>query len=101
MFPNHYYSSFNGSSQALSYFEANVFQKDLKIGELMYRSIRVYFDFAGISISKNLKLEMISRERLKGVLIFHTHNHLRIMRILACLSVIGFRIIALNFISFL
>ena len=32
-----------------------------------------------------------SIERLKSCLIYNTHNHLRIMRILACLSVTGLR----------
>lgn len=44
---------------------------------------------------------MVSRNRLKAVLIQNTHNHLRLMRILACLSVVGFRIFALNLITFL
>jgi hypothetical protein len=44
---------------------------------------------------------MISQDRLHEALIINTHNHLRIMRILACLSITGFRTIALNLIHFL
>lgn len=38
---------------------------------------------------------VVSGERLYDVLVENTHNHLRIRRILACLSVTGFRLLAL------
>ena len=50
---------------------------------------------------QTLKFSIISRERLKDVILVNYHNHLRIMRVLACLSVTGFRSIALSLIAVL
>ena len=50
---------------------------------------------------QTLKFNVISKKRLKDVILVNYHNHLRIMRVLACLSVTGFRPIALSLIEFL
>jgi hypothetical protein len=102
MFPNHYGSAFNSKSSPLSYLEKRLFINGPIIGFRMLKSIYTFFDFMGIRINlKDLSLKVISYPRLKAVILINFHNHLRIMRVLACLSVIGFRKIALNLIKLL
>lgn len=102
MFPNHYGSSFNMSAAPLNYVESKLFWRSLPIGLKMLQSIVVFFDFLGIKLRLSpLELDLVNKKRLMEALILHTHNHLRIMRILACLSVVGFRSIALKLIEFL
>jgi hypothetical protein len=102
MFPNHYGSAFNSKSSPLSYLEKRLFIDDITIGFLMLKSIYQFFDFMGIRLNlKDLSLKIINRMRLRAVILVNFHNHLRIMRILACLSVIGFRKLAINLIEFL
>lgn len=61
----------------------------------MIKSIYIYFNFIGIYLSlKDGQLYLINKERMIEAIVHNTHNHLRIMRVLACLSVIGFRKIA-------
>lgn len=56
----------------------------------------------GIRVNlQTLELEICSERRLKDVVLVNFHNHLRIMRVLACLSITGLRKLALNLIDFL
>lgn len=63
----------------------------------------MFCDFMGVRLKSihTGSLQLINEQRLKNVLIKNTHNHLRIMRILACLSTVGFRHYAHNLIQFL
>jgi hypothetical protein len=102
MFPNHYGSAFNSSSVPLGYTEAYLFLRENDIGITLLRSIYIFFDFMGIRLNlQTLKLTICCRKRLEDVILVNFHNHLRIMRILACLSVTGFRRLALNLVDFL
>jgi len=102
MFPNHYGSAFNSQSWPLNYIEAKLFLLDKSIGLHMLKSIFIFMDFMGIYLDlATLELILINEYRFKQVILVNYHNHLRIMRILACLSVTGFRKIALNLIQFL
>lgn len=59
-------------------------------------------DFIGIEVNvEEASLRVASEDRLHDALIRNTHNHLRIRRILTCLSVTGFRLLALWFINIL
>ena len=48
-----------------------------------------------------MEFRIISERRLSNVILVNYHNHLRIMRIFACLSVVGLREIAVKLIKFL
>jgi hypothetical protein len=102
MFPNHYGSKFNSSSFPLDYIETRLFRDDEHIGLRMLVSIYVFFDFMGIRLNINtFSLTLCDERRLKDVILVNFHNHLRIMRIFACLSVIGFRGIAMSLLGFI
>ena len=102
MFPNHYGSSFNMSAAPLNYVESKLFWRSFSIGLKMLQSAVVFLDFLGIQLRlSSLELNLVNKKRLMQALVINTHNHLRIMRILACLSVVGFRSIALKLIEFL
>jgi hypothetical protein len=52
--------------------------------------------FMGVKVDlENVEFEVINKKRMKETLIENTHNHLRLRRILACLSITGFRLLAL------
>ena len=102
MFPNHYGSGFNSEAQALNYIESEIFLKSEAIGLKMVKSIFIFLDFMGVRLSlEDGTLTIVSLKRLNDVIVKHCHNHLRLMRIMACLSVTGFRKIALNIITLL
>lgn len=62
----------------------------------MLQSFKQYLLFMGIEVNiEEATWNVVSGERLYDVLVENTHNHLRIRRILACLSVTGFRLLAL------
>lgn len=63
--------------------------------------MRIFFDFLGIQLHSDYQYEIISKERLKEAIHINCHNHLRLRRVLACLSITGFRNIALSLIKFL
>ena len=92
MFPNHYGSAFNSSSNALNYIESEMFMQDHEVKTSMLYSIFIFTDFMGLKINLDtLDFQILSQKRLKDVILVNYHNHLRIMRIFACLSVVGFR----------
>lgn len=85
----------------MNYLEKRLFF-DEEIGLKMLVSIYIFFDFLGIRLDLNtFELSMINEGRFHSAIVTHTHNHLRLMRILACLSIIGFRQTALKLIDFL
>lgn len=62
----------------------------------MLQSFKQYLLFMGIKVDiEEATWNVVSGDRLYDVLVENTHNHLRIRRILACLSVTGFRLLAL------
>lgn len=62
----------------------------------MLQSFKQYLLFMGIEVNiEEATWNVVSGDRLYDVLVENTHNHLRIRRILACLSVTGFRLLAL------
>lgn len=61
----------------------------------------IFFEFLGIQLKEDYKLELIDENRLNKALVVNTYNHLRINRIIECLSICGFRRIALNLLEFL
>ena len=62
----------------------------------MLQSFKQYLLFMGIEFNiEEATWNVVSWDRLYDVLVENTHNHLRIRRILACLSVTGFRLLAL------
>lgn len=72
------------------------------IGLKILKSILIFLDFWGIFFDiSTFKLEIVSLERLEAVLVYRTHNLLRLKRILAFLSVNGFREVALALMHFL
>jgi hypothetical protein len=102
MFPNHYGSLFNSNSFQLTYVESQLFLDDSQLGLRMLFSIYLFLDFMGIRLHlPSLELTVCSHERLREAILINHHNHLRIMRLLACLSVTGFRTIALAVIRLL
>ena len=101
MFPNHYGSGFNAEASPLNYAESALFHHSQELGAKLLRSLHVFLDFMGLEFSLPNSLVVISPKRLKDVILVYHHNHLRIMRILACLSVVGFRDIALEIVHFL
>lgn len=102
MFPNHYGSAFNSKSFQLTYLEGLLFLDDPQVGLRMLHSIYLFLDFMGIRLKMpSLTLAICSWERLRDALLINYHNHLRVMRLLACLSVTGFRPIALQIIQLL
>lgn len=102
MFPNHYGSAFNSSSKPLNYIESELFIRDDHAKLSLLYSIFMFFDFMGIQLTNDFSsIYIIDSSRLKDVILVNFHNHLRIMRILACLSVTGFRSIALMLIQFI
>ena len=98
MFPNHYQSKFNPDSDPLSYLEAKKFKESNIIGLRILKSVCVFFDFLGLKLKPNLqwKIETSDEARLRKALVEHPHNQMRITRVIACLSITGFRKIALN-----
>jgi hypothetical protein len=60
-------------------------------------------DFMGLELTKIDKgdLKIINHKRLYDVLMVNRHNHLRLTRIIACLSMVGFRHYAVKLIHFL
>jgi hypothetical protein len=99
MFPNHYGSSFNSKSFQLTYLESLLFLEDNQIGQRMLQSVYLFLDFMGIRLKMpSLTLAICSWKRLREAILVNYHNHLRVMRVLACLSVTGFRSIALQII---
>jgi hypothetical protein len=102
MFPNHYGSAFNSSSAPLSYIESELFLQDEGAQTSLLYSIFLFTDFMGLQMDLDtFSFKIISINRLTDVILVNYHNHLRIMRILACLSVTGFRRIAQSLINFL
>ena len=67
----------------------------------MLTSIEIFLDFLGIELTLEGELRKISDERMEDALLRYTHNHLRLRRFMACLSITGFRPLALEFIDFL
>lgn len=62
----------------------------------------MFLNFMGIQVDLNkASFKIVSMDRLKDALVRNTHNHLRLRRILASLSVTGFRILALWLINML
>lgn len=47
------------------------------------------------------ELETVSEDRLYQLLEINTHNHLRLTRIISCLSIVGFRHYAIQLIKYL
>lgn len=102
MFPNHYGSAFNARARPLDYIESQLFMRDLEIGVRMLKSIYIFLDFMGLRFNpRTLDIVVCSEKRFADVIMVNYHNHLRIMRILACLSVTGFRKVALRLIEIL
>ena len=69
----------------------------------MIKSYAISVDFMGLRL-ENLetgKLMLVSEKRLYDVLMVNRHNHLRLSRIMACLSIVGFRRYATALIQFL
>lgn len=103
LFPNQHKSNFNYHSYPLTEDERLQFRKDEQIGKNLIRSYAIYADFMGARIV-NLEtgeLALVSKERLFAVLYVNRHNHLRLTRIMACLSHTGFRRYATALIRFL
>lgn len=67
----------------------------------MLQSVEIFLDFLGIELTLEGTLVKIDDRRLTDALLIHTHNHLRLRRFMACLSITGFRPLALHFIEFL
>jgi hypothetical protein len=85
----------------MNYLEKRFFL-DEEIGLKMLVSIYIFFDFLGIRLDLNtFELSMCDEGRFRSAIVIHTHNHLRLMRILACLSIVGFRDITLKLVAFL
>ena len=62
----------------------------------------MFMDFLGLEVNCfEATVKMVSRDRMKDAIVRFTHNHLRLRRILACLSVTGFRLLALWLINIL
>ena len=101
MFPNHFKSFFNDQASPMSYLEVKLFRKERKLGNLMLESLKIYLDFIGVKLLKTGEMEIISSDRLDDALLRNTHNHLRIRRVMACLSICGFRNLCLKLIQFL
>jgi hypothetical protein len=102
MFPNHYGSAFNSRAFPLTYLEKRLFLDDNEVGLRLLTSLYIFLDFLGVRLDlASLQLTVCSQQRMKAAVLVHTHNHLRLMRLLACLSVTGFRQQALAIISLL
>lgn len=66
------------------------------------RSFELFCGFIGVGIdTRTMEYQIVNVKRAVDALKVNRHNHLRIKRILACLSITGFRIIALLFIEML
>ena len=93
---------FNKISDPLSKGEALMFRSSKKIGERLMMSFEIYCNFLGVKIDLvRREFMIVSKHRAISALNINMHNHLRIKRILACLSVTGFRAVALWFLSIL
>lgn len=96
LFPNHYKSNFNWNSFKLGYDEADYFRRSEELGKKIMRSFEQFLMFMGVQVHiDDAVFELVDKNRLYDVLVENTHNHLRLRRILACLSVTGFRLLAL------
>lgn len=85
----------------MSYLEKRFFL-DEEMGLKMLVSTYIFFDFLGIRLDLNtFELSMYNEGLFRSAIVLNIHNHLRLMRILACLSIVGFRGIALKLIAFL
>ena len=85
----------------MNYLEKRLFL-DEEMGLKMLISIYIFLDFLGVRLDLNtFELSMCDGNRFRSAIVIHTHNHLRLMRILACLSIVGFRSIAIKLIAFL
>lgn len=103
LFPNQHKSNFNYHSYPLSVEEREEFRQNEAIGANLIKSYAIYADFMGAQIV-NLEtgeLKLSNEKRLYDVLFIHRHNHLRLTRIMACLSQTGFRCYATSLIHFL
>lgn len=62
----------------------------------------MFMDFLGIQVMNSTgDLALRSPERFELALVKNIHNHIRIRRLMACLSVVGFRRLAMKLINFL
>lgn len=104
MFPNLFGYVVKSKAESLTYIEKHLFLNDLEAGFNLLFSIHMFFDYLGIRLdikSTDCKLKVYSSIRVKATLLANTKNSQRIMRVLASISVLGFRKIALNFIQLL
>lgn len=102
LFPTSFKSTFNDLSHLLTEEEAREFRRNGVIGKRLYRSYEMFLDFIGVQVMNTSgDLNIQSLQRLELALVHNVHNHLRIRRMLACLSVVGFRRLALKFLFFL
>lgn len=68
----------------------------------MFLGYEMFLDFLGIKVlNTSGSLEIASLQRLEMALVHNVHNHMRIRRMIACLSVVGFRRLALKFLALL
>jgi hypothetical protein len=62
----------------------------------------MYMHFLGIQVMNSAgDLALKSPERFELALVKNIHNHIRMRRMMACLSVVGFRRLAVKLINFL
>lgn len=103
LFPNQHKSAFNSNSDPISKEEVMEFRQNKEIGKRIFKSYDLFTDFMGLKINNVMtgSLTIVDQKRLHNCLLVNTHNHLRIVRILACLNLIGFRHYALQLNSFL
>ena len=102
LFPNSFKSTFNDLSHLRAEEEAKEFRRNGVIGKRLYLAYEMFMDFIGIKVMNTAGcLSILSLQRMELALVHNVHNHLRIRRMLACLSVTGFRRLALKFLVFL
>lgn len=105
LFPNYFDSRYNPEARALSRDEADVFRRNRDIAENLRRSYVMFLDFLGLRLLDPLSgllgraTDTDAAGRLYEALVVHTHNQMRILRILSSLSVLGFRRYVLGLLS--
>ncbi|CAD8114611.1 unnamed protein product [Paramecium primaurelia] len=100
IFPNFFNSMFNSDSYRLTIEERNQMIEDNDIMRFYISNYKMFLRFLGIKWN-NEKLELENKNQFNICLQINTHNQLRLRRVLASLSVLGQRKLAIQLLDFI
>ncbi|CAD8065865.1 unnamed protein product [Paramecium sonneborni] len=100
IFPNFFKSMFNSDCYRLTIEERNLMIENDEIRKFYVNNYKMFLKFLGIEWNNEI-LKLVNKNQFQTCLRINKHNQLRLRRVLASLSVLGQRNLALQLLEFL